>query len=147
MLEVSYICGMVLHCKTRFSRPPHCAKTSILAIIFALLVALCSGTISQAGDRAKPTLVMFETAHCPWCAQWERDIGGIFEKTAEGRMVSLRRVDLTAPRPADLKNISGVTYTPTFVLWDDEREIGRITGYAGETFFWWQLEQLLQKLP
>ncbi len=34
-------------------------------------------------------------------------------------------------------------FTPTFVLFDDGREIGRIEGYPGEDFFWGLLQNLV----
>jgi hypothetical protein len=40
-----------------------------------------------------------------------------------------------------------VRYTPTFVLVDRGREIGRIVGYPGEDFFWELLAGLIKKLP
>ena len=49
-------------------------------------------------------------------------------------------------RPADLAEIRGIIYTPTFVLVDDGEEVGRITGYAGEEFFWGLLGIELKKL-
>ncbi len=41
---------------------------------------------------------------------------------------------------------SPILYTPTFVLVAGGREIGRIEGYAGEHFFWGQLERLVARL-
>lgn len=38
-------------------------------------------------------------------------------------------------------------YTPTFVLIDGGREVGRIEGYPGEAFFWGLLEKLARDLP
>ncbi|MBL3206218.1 thioredoxin family protein, partial [Klebsiella pneumoniae] len=38
-------------------------------------------------------------------------------------------------------------YTPTFILVDGGREIGRIEGYPGADFFWGLLERLAQRLP
>ena len=57
------------------------------------------------------------------------------------RACQTRRV--TASRPADLAAITGLIYTPTFVLVGGGRELGRITGYAGDAFFWGQLRELL----
>ena len=49
------------------------------------------------------------------------------------------------PDPAQLR--LPVHFTPTFVLIDDGREVGRIEGYPGEDFFWGLVEQLVGKLP
>ncbi len=90
---------------------------------------------------------MFEQAGCAWCAAWDRQIGPIYPKTAEGRRAPLRRVDLHAERPSDLSRIQAVRFTPTFVLIDGGREIGRIQGYPGEDFFWGLLGELIGRLP
>ena len=95
---------------------------------------------------AAAELVMFEEAGCPWCAAWNRDIAAIYPKTAEGKRAPLRRVDLHAPWPADLPELEPVHYTPTFVLIDNGREIGRILGYPGEDFFWGLLGELIERL-
>lgn len=89
-------------------------------------------------------LVMFESAACPYCRQWHEEIGGIYGKTPEGRAAPLRRVDIHAPPPGDLgETARRIVYTPTFVLLDEGREVGRIQGYPGEHFFWPLLQNLL----
>src|SRR5262245_7798147 len=90
-----------------------------LLIVFAL-----SGAVAAPAPAAE--LVMFEAEGCPFCARWHRDIGPIYPKTDEGKRAPLRRVDISGPRPADLAGIRDVVYTPTFVLIDDGRELGRI---------------------
>jgi hypothetical protein len=42
---------------------------------------------------------------------------------------------------------SPIIYTPTFVLADNGREVGRIEGYPGDAFFWGLLESLLEHTP
>jgi len=93
------------------------------------------------------SLVMVEQEYCEFCEAWNADIGVIYNKTAEGKRAPLRRIDIFDPLPDDLKFIKGLIYTPTFVLVDDGREIGRIRGYPGEDFFWGLLQKMLEKLP
>lgn len=97
-------------------------------------------------DVAAAELVMFESAGCIWCATWNREVGVIYDKTAEARIAPLRRVDIDGPRPADLVGVGAIIYTPTFVLIDEGREIGRILGYPGEANFWGLLGVELKKL-
>lgn len=92
-------------------------------------------------------LVMFEQRHCEWCEVWDEEIGVVYAKTAEGARAPLRRVDIHEDRPDDLSDIRAGGFTPTFVVVDDGAEIGRITGYPGEDFFWPMLDQILDKLP
>ena len=107
-------------------------------------VAMAAMLCVKATEAAE--LVMFETAGCVWCAAWNREVGGIYHKTEEGRIAPLRRVELYGPRPADLRHIDGIIYTPTFVLTEDGREVGRIDGYPGNDHFWGLLGVLVTKL-
>ena len=91
-------------------------------------------------------LVMFESPLCEWCEAWDREIGVVYHKTEEGRLAPLRRVERHAPRPEDLGAVDAIVYTPTFVLVDRGRELGRITGYPGEDHFWGLLGVLLKQL-
>jgi hypothetical protein len=112
-------------------------------VLAALALALASPTpLAEAAE-----LVAFERAGCARCLAWEHDIAPIYPKTEESRQAPLRRVDITAPRPADLAGVDGVKYTPTFVLIDEGREIGRIVGYTSDEFFWSELRELLARLP
>lgn len=89
---------------------------------------------------------MFESTYCEWCELWDEEVGVVYDKTPAGKAAPLKRLDIGDPRPASLQNIRRVVYTPTFVLVDSGREIGRINGYPGEGFFWQLLDQLLHKL-
>jgi len=116
-----------------------------------LRTAMLIGLLWLFGLSAAPAgaaeLVMFEQAGCAWCARWHKEVGPAYPRTAEGRAAPLRRVDLRAPRPDDLRAIAGVVHTPTFVLVEDGREVGRILGYPGDAFFWGLLAELVAKLP
>ena len=112
-------------------------------LLGACLAALFVLSWATPGSAAE--LVMFEAEGCEWCETWNREIGPIYPKTEEGRLAPLRRVDLHARRPDDLKDIKGIVYTPTFVLVEGCRELGRIVGYPGEDFFWGLLAQLVAK--
>jgi thioredoxin-related protein len=97
-----------------------------------LVVALLlTGPAASAAE-----LVMFSRVGCPYCAQFDREIAPIYEKSDEGKVAPLRRVDIHAPIPPDLRSITVERITPVFVLVDQGREIGRIRGYPGEDNFW-----------
>ncbi|MDD9877088.1 MAG: hypothetical protein OXR84_06570 [Magnetovibrio sp.] len=114
------------------------------AICFGCLVAVL---LTAAGPRALAAaeLLMFESPICEWCEVWDEELGAVYAKTPEGRRAPLRRVDIYDPLPADLKDLKPVRFTPTFVLMDRGREVGRILGYPGEDFFWSQLDILLKR--
>ncbi len=115
------------------------ALTALAAIALAGL-ALLPATAGAA------ELVVFGSARCPYCLAWEREIGHSYAKSGEGQQAPLRRIDIQARRPGDLAYVEDVHITPTFVLIDQGREVGRIVGYSGGQFFWPQLHRLLAKL-
>lgn len=94
------------------------------------------------GQAMAAELVMVEQVGCAWCARWNAEIAPAYPKTSEGEFAPLRRVDLHA-MPEDLEIARRVTFTPTFLLVEDGREIARMEGYPGEDFFWPMLDKLL----
>jgi thioredoxin-related protein len=114
------------------------------ALGIALTVAFATlGTIATA--RADQ-LVMFSQDGCPYCAAWDRNVGRIYAKTDEAKVLPLRRIDIGAPRPRDLQAIRGVVFTPTFVVLHCGREIARITGYISDDQFWGLLDAAVKSL-
>jgi thioredoxin-related protein len=107
----------------------------------ALAVALLAASSASAAE-----LVMFSRVGCPYCAQFDHEIAPIYEKTDEGKVAPLRRVDIHAPIPADLAAVTVERITPEFVLVDKGREIGRIRGYPGDDDFWGLLAGLIGDL-
>lgn len=114
--------------------------TVILAVALMLL-----GVFTARAHAAQ--LIMIEEAGCMWCERWNEEIGVVYDKTEEGKRAPLRRLDMHAPLPEDLKFLVKSGYTPTFVLVENGKEVGRIRGYPGEDFFWGLLQLLLKKLP
>ncbi len=120
----------------------------------ALLAGFAFAGDGQAGDFAAatrgPELLMFERQGCPWCIRWEREIAPVYGQTDEGRRAPLRRinVDNGAPSHAEVGSMlkTRVIYTPTFVLVNKGREIGRITGYMNPEQFWGLLGALVASM-
>lgn len=113
----------------------------LIIITISVLIAFSTSSLQAA------SLVMVEQDACEYCAQWNRDVGVIYKKTPEGIKAPLRRVDIHKPLPKDLKFISGLVFTPTFVLVHKGKEFGRIRGYPGEDFFWGLLQKMIKRLP
>ena len=90
-------------------------------------------------------LIMFETKGCIWCKKWREEVGLIYERTEEGKIAPLRSIDMTVNTRTQFKLRAPVTISPTFVMVSGENEVGRITGYPGEDFFWALLSNLLDK--
>lgn len=111
-----------------------------------LLLLVCVGLSRPVLAEAAPVeLVMVMTAGCPWCARWDRELGPIYPRTPEGRRAPLRRVELRGFNEP-LALAEPLLYTPTFVLVEHGREIGRIVGYQGQDAFWGLLGQLIARL-
>ncbi len=112
--------------------------TYLFVLVGALLFAYKSAPAAE--------LVMFEQWGCEWCEVWDEEVGTAYPLTKEGRLAPLRRVDIDEDRPTDLAEVRGVRYTPTFVVMDRGREVGRILGYPGEDMFYGLLGEILKKL-
>ncbi|HEX2655005.1 MAG TPA: thioredoxin [Xanthobacteraceae bacterium] len=113
-------------------------------IKIALTVAVTFALLSTAAASARAAeLIMFERAGCIWCARFNAEIAPIYGKTEEGRIAPLRRVDRNGPLPADLAGITPGAFTPVFVVVEEGREIGRISGYPGDAFFFGLLDRIL----
>ena len=119
---------------------------SLLAMLWGALV----GSIGLAADTLKPlaandharaaTLIMVDDPACHYCRRWNKEVGGGYHQTAEGRAAPLKRVSRDAEV---LSNFAPVIYTPTFILAQNGRELGRITGYPGQLYFWEELSQMM----
>jgi thioredoxin-related protein len=91
-------------------------------------------------------LIMYERAGCVWCAQWDQEIAPIYPKAEIGRLAPLRRVNLDRKASTDPVLDDPVRFTPTFVLLREGKEVGRITGYHHDAFFWGLLESMVERL-
>jgi hypothetical protein len=112
-----------------------------MRFLASLFLALLLATASPAAE-----LVVFEQKGCVWCQKFDREIAPAYDKTSEGKRAPLRRHDIAQPVPPDLGFIRRERFTPVFVLVEEGREIGRIRGYPGDTFFWGLLASLIERL-
>lgn len=111
-------------------------------VVTVIVIAIFSSNLARAAE-----LVMMEQTACEWCEQWHSEIGSIYAKTDEAKRASLRIVNIHDPWPQDLEGIRKAHFTPTFVVVEEGVEIGRLRGYAGDEFFWFLLNEILDKLP
>jgi len=112
-------------------------RSAATAILFVLSSAVSAGAAQ---------LIMIDDKGCPYCRQWNREVGATYSANPLGRIAPLRRVYGYKSWPADLKHIGGDNFTPTFILIDKGREIGRFHGYLGKEWFWNRLRRLQAKL-
>ena len=89
-------------------------------------------------------LIMVEQQGCYYCEEWKDQLGHIYPKTPEGKYAPLKTFDIT-----EVDGIKGlerdVIFTPTFILMEKNKELGRLEGYSSEDFFWELLEVILKK--
>lgn len=113
---------------------------SVLAPVLGGVVWLWLAIPGFAGELR---LLMFDQPGCVYCAQWDAEIGPIYPKTQEAELAPLLRVGIRDALPDGVELDRPATFTPTFVLVDEGREVGRIEGYPGEDFFWFLLGELI----
>ncbi len=109
-------------------------------------LALAVSTAASVATHSAELLVL-EQPGCVWCARFDAEIAPAWPNTAEGRRAPLRRVDITEAWPDDLAHVQKERFTPTFIVMDDGREIGRLRGYPGDEFFWFRIGELFALLP
>ncbi len=127
-------------------------RRRIMMIVLAAFGGWPLGTVGVAADRgvSQPpltvartqmtTLIMVDDPACHYCRRWDTEVGGGYHLTAEGRAAPLKRVSRASKA---LSNFAPVIYTPTFILEQNGNELGRITGYPGQLYFWEELSQLM----
>jgi hypothetical protein len=116
-----------------------------IGIGLRMLAAFCAAVLMASTANAAE-LVMFRRDGCVWCAKWDREIGPIYPKTEFNSRAPLRLVNLDHdPDPALVHG--RILYTPTFVLAENGKEVGRIEGYPGDELFWVRLENMLAHVP
>jgi len=113
----------------------------LLSVILSVFLCVPSATVWAA------ELVYFGSSACSVCEAWDREVGEIYAKTDESKVLPLRHQDIHDPKPDDIAFIKGIIYTPTFVAIEKGREVGRIVGYMGDFFFWEQVGGLIKELP
>lgn len=119
-------------------------------LIYCLKICLifCSLTLSSANLFAQQNesleLVFITSEYCPFCKAWERDVGFIYNNTPYADKAPLRRVDfkdLVSVLPSNSAVVSG---TPTFLILENNNELGRIEGYQSRELFFWALSEYVE---
>lgn len=114
-------------------------------ISLLVLVASATNMVWPAKLQAAE-LLMFERDGCAWCQRWDREVGPVYGKTAEATVLPLRRVNTDSQPSGGISLASPVRYTPTFIVVDNGREVGRITGFINDDAFWGLLSALAARI-
>jgi len=118
-------------------------KTAPNILLIACLVV--AANLLPSAVRAAE-LVMFDSAGCIYCQRWERAVGSVYDKTAEAKFLPLRRIDISRQSSSGVTLSEPVHYTPTFVVVDKGREVGRIEGFINDDSFWGLLDGIAAKI-
>jgi thioredoxin-related protein len=124
-----------------YHRMTRTLQKSFVIALAVLTLSLSGLTLARASE-----LVMFERAGCVWCQRWDRAIAPIYGKTDEAKLLPLRRIDIDRQSADGIVLAAPVRFTPTFVVVDQGREVGRIIGYANDESFWGLLAKLAAKI-
>ena len=97
-----------------------------------------------------PVLIYIYSPECGACRQFDREVGPIYEKTAESLALPLERVlidEWQADRHQLVKCASAeVIGTPTFLQIRDCQELDRITGYSDAELFWLGHRRMMNRI-
>ncbi len=109
------------------------------SIILTCIMAFYTTVVNAA------ELIMVEQPGCVYCTRWNNELGPIYPKTEAGDFAPLRHIQLSDQDTSGIAFKSKIIFTPTFVLIEDNTELGRLEGYASQDFFWGLLEILLKQ--
>lgn len=116
-----------------------------MIIFFRIAVFCCLPYLATPALHAAE-LIVVESDDCPYCVQFHAEVGEIYPKTEEGKRAPLRTWQLGTPFPENYLMKEPVTFTPTFILIDNNKEVDRLVGYQGDEFFWYLINEMLGKL-
>ena len=126
-----------------------------LLLVWAGLVASATTLPSHASAETaahsdSPVLIYIYSPECGACRQFDREVGPIYEKTAESLTLPLERVlidDWQADRHRLVECASAeVIGTPTFLQIRDCQELDRITGYSDAELFWLGHRRMMNRI-
>ncbi len=102
----------------------------------AILAVIAAFGFSANLAQAKDKLVMFDAHSCGACKQFKREMAPVYRRSKLGKTVPLRIVDSNGRGMKRYRNrVHPISYTPTFVLMRNGREIARTVGYSGRKSF------------
>ena len=59
----------------------------------------------------------------------------------------LHRINIHSKQSNEIILNSTPQFTPTFIIINNNKEVGRIEGYPGDDFFWALIDKILSKIP
>ena len=93
---------------------------------------------------AKDQMLMVTDKNCIFCIIWEREIGKIYPKTDIAKKFPLKRIEIKNFNKNIPSGLVKINVTPTFIIYKNEKEKGRIYGYSNPEMFWWRIDEILE---
>jgi thiol-disulfide isomerase/thioredoxin len=87
-------------------------------------------------------LLMFSNPHCGYCQAFLNDVAPTYGDTEYAKILPLKVIQVNNRMPIWIGKamnegrLSPIRATPTFVIWDDRKEIARLEGYGGKESFY-----------
>ena len=127
------------------------------ALLLGLAAIIASATnmplhasAHTAAHNDSPVLIYIYSPDCGACRQFDREVGQIYEKTAESLALPLERVlidDWQADRHQLVECAAAeVIGTPTFLQVRNCQELDRITGYSDAELFWLGHRRMINRI-
>jgi len=118
-------------------------KSLLIAIMFSLLFSL---------PASAAELFMIHNPDCPFCKAFMSEVAPYYSEAKHGKALPLTIIDITIAKNIEwLKqemwagNIRGIRGTPTFIIYSNGKEIGRIEGYGGKEWFYKKLDEAVKE--
>ena len=121
-----------------------------LAGMVASATKLLYASADTTTHNDSPVLIYIYSPECGACRQFDREVGPIYEKTAESLALPLERV-LIDEWQADRRQLvecasAEVIGTPTFLQIRNCQELDRITGYSDAELFWLGHRRMMNRI-
>ena len=93
---------------------------------------------------AETKMFMLTDERCIYCIIWEKQVGKVYNNTEISKTFPLHRMYINKVDKIKKKKIFNTDITPTFVMYKNNVEIGRISGYSNPEMFWWQVDEIIE---
>ena len=115
-------------------------------LIAGLLLIILTATPVQSAE-----LLMFSSKTCGYCIAFLKEVWPEYVKSPKQNILPLKLVDFDGSIPywftnaLDSNKIDGIRATPTFVIFNNGEEIGRMEGYPGKESFLTNINRYIEQ--
>lgn len=122
--------------------------------IFTLGITVGLPSTQAARDfwtTAKPTptfeMVVLEVPGCIYCNVFRQRLLPTYKASKQSKQLPIRFVDVNDPAVAEIGLKQPIGIVPTFVILENNQEIGRIPGYMGRRDFFRAIDYIVSRRP